>query len=350
MENKILRKELYDLVWSTPLSKIQKDLGLSYSRLKSICQEYKIPLPENGFWSKIAFNKDVTILPFIDYLDVPNEIILAEEIQQNQKGETTALQLTNKLEIELKEKTVVPKLIKKWHPLVERFREQYEVYQKELKRGNWSNTLRGELSIQVIDSHLSRATRIFNTVINTLESKGHKVFIDYSGTNVLICEQTYQVSIRTKNKRVIDEDNKSRFQFTKLVPQDILIFKIARIESIEFGDTPNKPLEDKIDPIIARLELLALKDAKMKEEARIRNQIYQAERERREAIIRAEEQEKAKFEKLAQDAESWKKAMLIANYLDEMERKSSLTQDEQDYIAWGRNEVSRINPLKINEL
>ena len=34
-----------------------------------------------------------------------------------------------------------------------------------------------------------------------------------------------------------------------------LIFKIARIESIEFSDTPNKPLEDKIDTIIARLEL-----------------------------------------------------------------------------------------------
>jgi hypothetical protein len=350
MKNKISRKELYDLVWSTPLSKIQIDLGLSYSRLKSICTENKIPLPENGFWSKKAFNKVVTILPFIEFVDIPTEIILTEDTQQNLKGEKTTLQLSKKDEIELREKTVVPKLIKKWHPLVEGFRAKYEVNQKELKKGNWSNTLSSELSIQVIDSHLSRATRIFNTVINTLESKGHKVFIDYSGTNVLICEQTYQVSIRTKNKRVIDEDNKSRFQFTKLVPQDILIFKIARIESIEFGDTPNKPLEDKIDPIIARLELLALKDAKMKEEARIRNQIYQAERERREAIIRAEEQEKAKFEKLVQDAESWKKAMLIANYLDEMERKSSLTQDEQDYIAWGRNEVSRINPLKINEL
>jgi hypothetical protein len=347
MNNKISRKELYDLVWSTPLSKIQKDLGLSYSRLKSICTENKIPLPENGFWSKKAFNKVVTILPFIEFVDIPTEIILTDDVQQNLKGEKTALQLSNKVEMDLREKTVVPKLIKKWHPLVERFRAKYEVYQKELKKGNWSNTLRGELSILVIDSHLSRATRIFNTVINTLESKGHKVFIDYSGTNVLICEQTYQVSIRTKNKRVIDEDHKSRFQFTKLVPQDILIFKIARIESIEFGDTPNKPLEDKIDAIIARLELLALKDAKMKEEARIRNQIYQAERERREAIIRAEEQEKAKFEKLVQDAESWKKAMLIAQYLDEMERKPNLTQDERDYIGWGRSKVRELNPLCI---
>jgi hypothetical protein len=126
-----------------------------------------------------------------------------------------------------------------------------------------------------------------------------------------------------------------------------LIFKIARIESIEFSDTPNKPLEDKIDAIIARLELLAFKDAKMKEEARIRNQIYQAERERREAIIRAEEQEKSKFEKLVQDAENWQRAVLISKYLDEMELKTDLTTNERDYIAWGRIKVSRINPLKI---
>ena len=126
-----------------------------------------------------------------------------------------------------------------------------------------------------------------------------------------------------------------------------MIFKIARIYSFEFADTPNKPLEDKIESIIARLELLSIQDTKMKEDARKRNLIYQAERERREAIIKAQEQEKAKFEKLVQAAESWEKAQLIAKYLDEMERKPNLTQDERDYITWGRNRVSRLTPLRI---
>jgi hypothetical protein len=128
-----------------------------------------------------------------------------------------------------------------------------------------------------------------------------------------------------------------------------LIFKIARIYSFEFADTPNKPLEDKIESIIARLELLSIQDTKMKEDARRQNQIYQAQREQREAILKAQEQEKAKFEILVQNAESWSKALLIAKYLDEMERKPNLTRDERDYIAWGRYNLSRLNPIKQSE-
>jgi hypothetical protein len=69
--------------------------------------------------------------------------------------------------------------------------------------------------------------------------------------------------------------------------------------------------------------------------------------ERREAIRKAQEQEMAKFEKLVQDAESWNKAMLIDKYLDEMEKKPNLNQDERDYIAWGRKRAFYLNPLFI---
>jgi hypothetical protein len=104
-------------------------------------------------------------------------------------------------------------------------------------------------------------------------------------------------------------------------------------------------LEEKLDAIIARLELLAIQDTKMKEDARIRNQLYQAERERREAIYQAKELEKAKFEKLITDAENWQKAVLISKYLDEMELKTDLTNEDREYIAWGKMKVRKLNPL-----
>lgn len=345
MVNQINRKELYDLVWSKPMKKIQEDFGLSYTQLKSICEEYKIPLPESGFWTKVAFQKEVNILPLLDYHGVPTIINLYDTIGMTRSETTSFTQIKKQVEIEMGDKVQVPKLIKNWHPLVARFREKYVVYQNELKKGNWSNALRGELNIQVKDSHVSRATRIFDTVIKLIESKGHSIFIDHFGTNIKIQEHTYQLSIRTKNKRVIDEDSNYNYQSTKLIPLDILIFKIARIYSFEFADTPNKPLEDKIESIIARLELLSIQDTKMKEDARRQNEIYQAQREEREAILKAQELEKAKFEKLVQNAESWNKAVLISRYLDEMEQKGNLTQEERDYISWGRKGSSFLNPL-----
>jgi hypothetical protein len=333
MKETLTRKQLYDLIWSKPLTKVQLELGLTYAQLKRICNEYKLPIPGSGFWVKKEFGKPVAIAPLIEYPDINEEIQL---VKRN-------------IEMLSVVKVIVPKVVRDWHPLVARFRDKYVVYQNELKKGSWSNALRGELNIQVKDSHISRATRIFDTVIKIVESKGHSIFIDHFGTNIKIQEHTYQLSIRTKNKRVIDEDSNYSYQSTKLIPLDILIFKIARIYSFEFADTPNKPLEDKIESIIARLELLSIQDTKMKEDARRQNQIYQAQREQREAIIKAREQEKAKFESLVQDAENWNKAVLISKYLDKMGAKPDLTIEELEYIAWGRTKVFRLNPLNFTQ-
>lgn len=180
-----------------------------------------------------------------------------------------------------------------------------------------------------------------------MEKRGWEIFTEYNSTRIKINDNTYYLSLRTKNKRVIDEKESKYYVATKLVPEDILIFKIARIESYEFYDSPSKSLEEKLELIVARLESLAAKDTQMAADAKIRNEIYRLERERREAERTAREEEKVKYEKLVQDAESWKRSILICEYLDEMELKPTLTQVEIDYITWGRMRARNLNPLTI---
>ena len=55
----LTRKELYDLVWSEPLTSISRRYNISYKNLQDLCKEMKIFLPETGYWSKIKFNKTV---------------------------------------------------------------------------------------------------------------------------------------------------------------------------------------------------------------------------------------------------------------------------------------------------
>lgn len=43
------RKELFDAIWSQPLSVTAKQLDMSVPKLKNICTEWNIPLPPNGF-------------------------------------------------------------------------------------------------------------------------------------------------------------------------------------------------------------------------------------------------------------------------------------------------------------
>ena len=60
MEKIILtRQELYDLVWENPLSKLAKKYNLSDNGLRKVCKKLDIPLPKNGHWQKIQFNKKV---------------------------------------------------------------------------------------------------------------------------------------------------------------------------------------------------------------------------------------------------------------------------------------------------
>lgn len=49
------RKELYDQVWSEPLTTVAKKYQTTDYVLRIICRKYKIPLPKSGHWMKIQF-------------------------------------------------------------------------------------------------------------------------------------------------------------------------------------------------------------------------------------------------------------------------------------------------------
>jgi hypothetical protein len=53
------RKELYDLVWSKPMTHIAKDYGMSDQGVRKHCVAADIPLPPRGYWAKLAHGKKV---------------------------------------------------------------------------------------------------------------------------------------------------------------------------------------------------------------------------------------------------------------------------------------------------
>lgn len=57
---KLSRKEVYELVWSTPISKIVEVYALSNDSFKKICKKHEIPLSPNGYWLKLKYNKPFT--------------------------------------------------------------------------------------------------------------------------------------------------------------------------------------------------------------------------------------------------------------------------------------------------
>ena len=57
------REELYDLVWSRPISRLAAELGISDVGLSKICDRNQIPTPPRGYWARHEAGKRVRRLP-----------------------------------------------------------------------------------------------------------------------------------------------------------------------------------------------------------------------------------------------------------------------------------------------
>lgn len=53
------RQELYDLVWSKPMTHIAKDFGMSDVAVRKHCKNMDIPTPPVGYWTKLEYGKKV---------------------------------------------------------------------------------------------------------------------------------------------------------------------------------------------------------------------------------------------------------------------------------------------------
>lgn len=55
--NVISREELYQLVWSKPMTKVSEQFAVSGSYMARVCTILNVPRPERGYWAKLAVGK-----------------------------------------------------------------------------------------------------------------------------------------------------------------------------------------------------------------------------------------------------------------------------------------------------
>lgn len=56
----LTRQEMYDLVWSKPMTQLATEFELSDVGLRKICKAAQVPTPGLGYWAKLANGKKVT--------------------------------------------------------------------------------------------------------------------------------------------------------------------------------------------------------------------------------------------------------------------------------------------------
>ncbi|MGQ7945084.1 hypothetical protein [Flavobacterium sp. WC2509] len=346
---KLTRKELYDLVWSTTISKILEKYALSNDGFKKICKKYEIPLPENGYWLKLKHNK-----PF-------KKKILNLDFNGDNKIEFTIREVGSIINIDQTPLTILTKQIlsDKNAPLkVAEKLTKPDILITQTKDSkskgdynfyNYRTSKIDLLSIYGVEKeNLNRAFLIMDMFVKLLRYRGHsfKRDINGDGPHIIIKEISFPFSMREAKKRIPPEKNSYSSTY---LSTGILVLKIGEsFRAQEWKDGSIK-LENQIAKIVAKLEIDADKEIIRKEESRIYWLRYEEEKERKNQIKKRKDEEIQKFNKLVELSKQYNQSLLIREYIKAEHQyaisHNDLTLEKLEWIKWASDKADWLDPL-----
>ena len=356
MENTTLtRQELYDLVWENPLSKLAKKYNLSDNGLRKVCKKLDIPLPKNGYWQKIQYNKKVNKEKLSVNSIVENSITLkfrdnSETIINGIESELN--QLTKEIKSELKETIIFPEKLTRPLQLISDAKNDLKTKEPSCFHNikGLLNTSPGVLNITVAPQSVKRALLFMDIFIKAIQKRGHQIILK-EGTKVVIDDVLLDIGVRERLKRTIVKG--THWDTTELNPSNILSLRLDTYPPVEWTDTNTSKLEDKIPNIIAKLELQAVKEKKQAIEREIRHLEYERQRKIEDDFKARKEQEIIRTKKLFSDAEKFDKATIYRNFIEAKEQKAikenNLTDDIKEWIKWAKEKADWFDPFTNKE-
>lgn len=356
MENTILtRQELYDLVWENPLSKLAKKYNLSDNGLRKVCKKLDIPLPKNGYWQKIQYNKKVSKekLPVNNTVETSITLKFRDNSETIINGEGNELnQLTKELQNVLKDTIVFPEKLTKPHQLIIDAKNDLKTKEPSYQHNiiGLLNTSSGILNITVAPQSVKRALLFMDVFIKALQKRGHKITVK-EGTKIVIDNIEMGIGLRERLKRKIVKG--TYYDSTELYPSNVLSLSLYVYPAKDWTDTNTSKLEDKIPNIIAKLELQAIEEKRKAIERELWHIEYERQRKIEEDFKARKEQEKIKTKKLFSDAEKFDKATIYRNYIATTEQKAirenNLTEELKDWIKWANEKADWFDPFTNKE-
>ncbi|MBZ9627437.1 hypothetical protein LB450_04930 [Psychroflexus sp. CAK1W] len=358
MANKsITRKELYDLVWTKPVVHIAKDYGFSDNGIRKICKKHNIPLPKNGYWSKLKFKKKVVKEKLPKQDDNP-KISLEKTNPLIQGGNETLTELAffkKDIYENQESELVVPDKLTKPHKFIKATIEYHRELKRRKRTRDYTRNLdsKNSISINVSDTIFNRGIRFMDTLIKVLEKRGFEISAERE-TKISKLNQDYSLRLIEKNKRIKKESKYSWPEYD-LEPTGFLCLKMdSGYPKKEWNDTKTKPIEEKLINIIAWLELRSKEDYEAEIQREIRRKEREEIRKKEEALQKLKDEELEKFNTILNDASRWHKSQYLRNYIKEFEQytKNTNTLDakKEKWIQWAKEKADWYDPFIEKEV
>ena len=341
------RKELYDLVWSTSLSKLTLQHAFSNEGFKKLCKQFEIPMPDNGYWMKLKFNKEIEKPKFNPLFDGEDKIILTiREVGNLVNIDQSPLTIrTKEILSDAKSPLIVPETLSNPDILIQ---NTIRFHDKSKNDHYYRDEKIDTVSIFVVQDNYSRAIRIMDAFIKSLKYRGHSFRRDINkrGPCIVVNDVEFHFEIREKNKRIPSE---KPYGSSTYIPTGILIIKIGEsYKAKEWSDGAVK-LENQLAKIVAKIELEAKEELVWREECRLHHIKMEEEEKIKKEFQKKREVELQRTKELFNNAIYHNKSKIVREYLNELETKASLnnqlTIELQDWLKWAKDKTDWFDPM-----
>lgn len=364
---RITRQELYDLIWSTPATKLSERFQLSGRGLGKLCERYGIPVPERGWWAKQAAGHAVerTPLPKAASPYMENiELWVREDWRQYLTEQDQSW-----FEERMGSEATLPVPVVRdeddsRHPLIVRARRERK--ENESAPLHFGLTVSKELRV--------RALRIATAIVEGCELRGYKFVPRPEGGNgaadVVAHGQRITITIDEPYSRVPHVLTKSEAREKALgrgwsIPEFdsvrssslmIALDHTAQGERRSFAETTGEPLEARLPDLFKALPKIALRmradENYAAEQARRRQEEAEwraeTERVRREEEARAAAEQQRR-DKLLRASARFRESREILELVEAVEgaSKEQRLENEQliEWLAHARSVAARLNPV-----
>lgn len=240
----LTRKELYDLVWAEPLSRLAKRFKISDNGLRKICKRMNIPTPAMGYWQKIQYKKKVSIANLPINYEGKDEITLPEKGSDDAETDSPLAQqrsLVSLIEsVKNIELQVPSRLSSRPDKLITSTGNYYEAYRKR-HRGNYTSYPEriNVLDIEVSEEKIPRALRLLDTIIKALRFRNHDVTAERFSTYVIIGDEKVKFRLREKKSMSAATDQFGFHQY-ELTGEFVFVIDIGpyRRKEVKDGHEP----------------------------------------------------------------------------------------------------------------
>lgn len=352
------RKELYLLIWKTPITTISKNYNIPADVIRNICKKLEIPTPSSGYWSKLKFNKVVEISPLLKIKNDNKETglkLLDGKMIYEEHFQTAFYRIKKEIETNNKLPNKTPEKLLKPHPLIKAAKADLKNYKHPngwMFKEHIRYTSPNIVNIEVGKANIFKALCFMDAFIKLLEKRKHSIQINGYHTEVIIFEERITIKCREILKRI--KIKKERFGYIsediELIPSDIIAFEMGKSYwKREWRESTTKPLETKLSNIMASLELNAKKQIEERIEREKWHKEYEKQRKIEEAKKAREQEEINKFKQLKENAKRWQETVEIRNYIQAVETNAintnSLTTELKEWIIWANQKAVWYDPI-----